>query len=107
MEHFKDLTILSETDESYIGICSCCSTINLVYKNIAIKFPEEEFNIFRDYIEKIKPEDFIFESRTGKNIFMATPVKNIVLCFSTSEIWELKAMMTQASLMLEVNRILK
>lgn len=106
MKHIDELTILSESKESYIGICHCCSIINFVYKNLAIKFKEPEFDFFKNYMNNLRPEDFIFESRTGKNIFMATPTPNMVFCFSRVEIEELKRMMNEASIMLEVNRII-
>lgn len=106
MEHNDELIILSESKEAYIGICHCCSVINFVYKNIALKFKEEEFSFFYRYMNNLSCDDFIFESKTGKNIFMATPSHNMVFCFSRSEIQELKILMNEASIMLEVNKII-
>lgn len=106
MNTLDELTILSERPEAYVGICKCCSTINFVYKNIAIKFKEDEFNYFKTYFDRLKTEEFIFESRTGKNIFMSSPAHNIVFCFGKDEVAEMKALMQEASALLEIYKIL-
>lgn len=106
MNSIDELIILSKAEESYIGICSCCSTINFVYKNIAIKFTLEEFEYFKNYFDNLIVDHFVFESRTGKNIFMSSSMPNIVFCFSKNEISGLKDLLNQASVMLEVKKIL-
>jgi hypothetical protein len=106
MDHFDDLIILSERKEAYIGLCRCCHTINFVYRNLAIQFTDEEFIYFKSYFDRLNTDDYIFESRIGKNVFMASPTKNIVYCFSKEEIELLKDLMNEASLMIEVYVIL-
>lgn len=107
MEHFDDLIILTEKEEAYIGLCRCCHTINFVYRNIAIQFTDEEFAYFKAYFDQLNTEDYLLQSRIGKNIFMASPTKNIVYCFSKEEIELLKDLMNEAVLMLEAYAILK
>lgn len=107
MEHLDKLICLSECCDGFIGICECCSNVNLLYKNIAIKLKEEEFEYFRNYLNELNPDDFIIKSRHGRNVFMRTPVKNIVLCFSKYELKELTMLFNEATLMLTAYKILK
>jgi hypothetical protein len=107
MKPLDEITILSESAEAYIGICTCCSTINFIYKNVAIKFKEEEFLYFKKYMEELNPSEFLFESKTGKNIFMSTPVNNIVFCFKKEEVEEINLLMQEAFTMLQVYKVLK
>lgn len=106
MNNLDELTILSERKEAYIGICKCCSTINFIYKNIAIKFKEEEFYYYKNYFDHLNTEEFLFESKTGKNVFMSSPISNIVFCFDKKEVEEMKQLMEEASAMLQVYKIL-
>lgn len=107
MEHLDKLIPLSENSQGFIGICECCSNISLLYNNLALKLKEEEFDFFRTYLNNLDPSDFIYESRKGKNIFMRTPVENIVFCFSREETRELTTLMNEAAIMLATYKILK
>ena len=103
----KDVIILSEKKEGYTGKCSCCDNINFVYKNIAIKFTPDEFDMFSTYLNTLNTEDFILENINGRNVFMRSPVKNIVFCFSKAEIEEIRELLNETALLLDVYRILK
>ena len=107
IEHNDDLTILAEGEEYYIGICTCCNVINLVYRNIAIKLSEEQFEYFKNYLNELQEEYYSLKSRTGKSIFMSSSNPNIVFCFSIKELHELRKLLNESSLMLEINKIFK
>lgn len=107
MKQTEDLILLSESNEAYIAKCKCCSKINVIYKNIALKLSLEEFYFFKHYFDQINPEYYFLESYTGKNIFVNSPIRNIVFCFSSEEVEELKKILNEAAVMMQVFEILE
>lgn len=97
---------LSERPNGYVGYCECCQRFNVSYNNSLFIFSEGELKGFIQIVRErlgIKP----FYTSHGKEVIVQTPMKNYFLVFTESEIGELLAMMTEASLIAEANQVLR
>lgn len=97
---------LSECPNGYVGYCDCCQRFNVSYNNSLFIFSEDELKGFIQIVRErfgIKP----FYTSHGKEVIVQTPMKNYFLVFTESEIGELLAMMTEASLIAEANQVLR
>ncbi|HEY8402596.1 MAG TPA: DUF6686 family protein [Cytophagaceae bacterium] len=102
MRDLHDMLLLSQRPEAYIAICTCCGNISFMYRNIAITFQHSEFEYFCQYFDNLKG----LKSEETDDVYMSTPVKNILFCFTKSEIKEIKQLLTEANLLLETYKIL-
>lgn len=101
-----DIVLLAQASNGYITVCTCCGTLNLLFNNIALNFTEDEFYYFKNYFDDLQERRDKEVDLTEQNVYMSTPVKNMLFCFSLLEIRQLKRLLAEASIMLQVFKIL-
>ena len=106
MSHQHRLKTLTQQENGYIGYCAGCQSFNVAYKNSLFILSESEFDCYRQ----------VMADRTGMNPFftthdkewiLKTPMPNYYLMFSEAELDEIIQMMNEASLLMEVNQLLR
>lgn len=105
MEHQHHLKTLTQCENGYIGYCTGCQTYNVAYKNSLFVLTEAEFAGYRDVMAErtaMRP----FFTTHGKEWLLRTPMPNYFLMLSDTEIDELIPMVDEATLLMEVERIL-
>lgn len=90
----------------YVGICKCCKTFNVAYKNMLFSLKEAEFERFK-YMLSQKEMMSEFRTTHGKELLISTPVPNYFILLKYSEITQLLGMLHQCSLIVEAKRILQ
>lgn len=90
----------------YVGICKCCGTFNVAYKNMLFSLSEAEFEWFKNMLAQ---KEMMSEFRTshGKELLLATPIPNYFILLKYAEIAQLLGMLHQCSLIVEARRILQ
>lgn len=89
----------------YVGICSCCGTYNVAFKNMLFSLSQAEFDWFSTLLteKRIMSE---FRTSHGKELLLPTPIPNYWILLTRAEIDQLLDMMTQCLLIVEARRIL-
>jgi hypothetical protein len=88
----------------YVGICKCCGTFNVAFKNMLFSLTEAEFDWFKNLLTQ---KEMMAEFRTshGKELLLTTPIPNYFILLTYSEIGQLLRMMNQCCLVIEARRI--
>lgn len=106
MEHEHHLRSLTQQDNGYIGFCAGCGSYNVAYKNMLFVLSESEYTYFRQALKDhlgMRP----FFTTHGKEWLLKTPMQNYYLMLTDDEISEIGQMMDDASLLMEVDDILR
>jgi hypothetical protein len=96
---------LVEWDNGYIGICRCCGTYNVAFKNLLFAFKTAEFEAFRQLLADKRGLSPLYTTH-GKEVMMPTPMNNFFLVFSHEELDELTEKLAEASPLVEAHSIL-
>jgi hypothetical protein len=109
VKHDQDpLSILSESENGYIGVCSCCKEYNFVYKNVLLSFREEELIRFGDWLMAYRYQlDTYLPLPSGRTRVYRSPLSNLFLAFYESELDELQELFSQAKLVIEARGVLE
>ncbi|WP_420150770.1 DUF6686 family protein [Spirosoma sp.] len=106
MDHQHHLKTLSQNESGYVGYCAGCRSYNLAYKNSLFILAEAEFVSYQEVITNrtaMRP----FFTTHGKEWLLKTPMSNYFVLFSEDEINELIQLMNEATLLMEVDQLLK
>lgn len=98
--------VLEHTKFGYIARCNKCENIQVAFGTSAITLDEEQFHEFRETIRDYHEAYACKESPEVKDLYIPTEVPSISLVFSYKEIEILMEMLEQASLSLEVHKVL-
>lgn len=103
---YNTLRVLSQSDNGYIGQCSCCDHYNFVFGNFLFIFTEDGLNGFNSVLY----ENDLFHSLetalpNGKCVLLPSPIPNFMLSFSKVEMTEIKGLFQETLLALEIERI--
>lgn len=109
MMHVQEpLSILSETKNGYIGVCSCCMEYNFVYKNILLAFREQELLRFAEWVidYRYHPDTFL-PLPHGRTRVYRSPLSNMFLAFFDHELDEVQKLVSQAKLIMEARKLVE
>lgn len=103
-----NLKTLHHNELGYVAKCKKCNHIQLAFGTVAITQEEGELYQFKKFISKHLATNNS-ENETicpnQKNIYLQTPVSNILFVFSKNELKLLNELLEQSILMLEVEKI--
>lgn len=105
MTHKHHIRTLAETDFGYVGICQCCSTVNVAFQNSLFCLTLDQFDAFAEMMHDrliMRP----FGTSHGKQWMLPTPMPNYFLLFAETDLDNLCALLTEAAPVLEAERIL-
>ena len=103
---YSALRILSQSDNGYIGLCSCCGHYNFVFGNFLFVFTEHGLNGFHAVLyDKQHLHSLETSLPNGKTILLPSPIPNFMLSFNESEMEEIKGLFQETLLALEIDRI--
>lgn len=106
MEHQHHLRNLIQQENGYIGYCAGCQSYNVAYKNSLFILSESEFACYREVMAErtaMRP----FFTTHDKSWLLKTPMPNYFMLFSDNELDELVQMMDEASILMEVDQLLR
>jgi hypothetical protein len=91
-----------------ISQCGCSARVQLSFGNFVLGLSEAELDVLKDYIPPLYEE----ESKLGtpvdeRNIFLSPSINHLMLAFSLQELDGLMDLINQASLVLEIQNIIK
>ncbi|WP_337040870.1 DUF6686 family protein [Emticicia sp. 17c] len=102
------LVLLASCAYGYVGKCNCCEKYNLVFNNQLFIFSEEDLRYFRRMLED---ETTVFEAGNlcgnGRTIGLKTPLNNFFIMFTPKELENLKNMLDDTFVMIEVSKVLQ
>ncbi len=98
--------ILEHNKFGYVARCKKCQSIQLAFGTTAITLDEKQFDEFRETIRDYYTAYACKESPEIKDLYVSTEVPAISMVFSYKEIEILMEMLEQASISLEVKRVL-
>lgn len=103
---YNALRILSQSDNGYIGQCSCCDHYNFVFGNLLFIFTEEGLNGFHTVLyDKMHFHSLEKPLPNNKTILLPSPIPNFMLSFSEAEMEEIKGLFQETLLVMEIDRI--
>lgn len=91
-----------------ISQCGCSARIQLSFGNFVLGLSEAELEVLKNYI----PPLYEAESKQGtpvdeRNIFLSPSIHHLMLAFSLEELEGLMDLLNQASLVLEIQNIIR
>ncbi|WP_422361434.1 DUF6686 family protein [Reichenbachiella sp.] len=103
-----DPNILSHGPNFSITNCACCRRIGLYYKNLLIGYTHKNFNKFVENYSKIDFEDHaVYFPDESARIIIKTPHKDIQINLDFQEFTELRGILQESKLLLEVYDLIK
>ncbi len=103
---YKSLRILSQTDNGYIGQCSCCDHYNFVFGNLIFIFSADGLSGFQSVLyDQTQLQLLDTPLPNKKNYILPSPIPNFMLSFDGEEIEEIKNLFQECLLTLEIDRI--
>lgn len=98
--------ILEHNKFGYIARCNKCENIQLAFGTTAITLDEDQFDEFRETIRDYHEAYACKENPEVKDLYVPTVEPSISMVFSYKEIEILMEMLEQASLSLEIHKVL-
>jgi len=91
-----------------ISQCACSARIQLTFSNFVLELTESELEVLQAYIPPLYEQ----EKQSGlqaneRNIFLSSSVHHLMLAFSLEELAGLMDLIHQASIVLQIKKILK
>lgn len=105
MAHHHQFRTLAQNHLGYIGLCTSCQTINVAFQNSLFCLTLDQFNAFAEIMHDrfdMRP----FCTTHGKELLLATPLPNYFLMFTEDELDLFCDLLTEATPVLETERIL-
>lgn len=103
---YNSLRILSQSENGYIGQCSCCDHYNFVFGNALFIFTEDGLTGFHSVLyDKCYFQKLEEPLPHGKNHLLLSPIPNFMLSFDSDEMEEIKNLFQEALLALEIDKI--
>ena len=103
---YNALRILSQSDNGYIGQCSCCDHYNFVFGNFLFIFTEEGLHGFHSVLyDKQHFHSLGKPLPNNKTILLPSPIPNFMLSFSETEMEEIKGLFQETLLAMEIDKI--
>lgn len=100
------LRMLSQCENGYIGQCSCCDHYNFAYRNFLFIFTEAGLVGFQSMLYNEECLHVLeTPTRNGKSVMLPSPIPNFMLTFDEVELEEVKALLQESLLVLEVDKI--
>ena len=100
--------VLVSSDYFNISICKCCNRVGMFYKNLLVGFEVCEFT---NFCKEVTQLDFynncVYFPNGQTHLVVETCHQNIQFSFNESEFQELKSMLNESMLMLEVHQALE
>lgn len=108
MHQDSPLSILAETDNGYIGVCSCCQEFNFVYKNILLAFRQDELMRFCDWLISYRyHNDTFLPLPHGRTRVYRSPLSNLFIAFYEDELDEVDQLFSEAKLIIEARNLVQ
>ncbi|MCF0057858.1 DUF6686 family protein [Dyadobacter sp. CY356] len=102
----SSLRILSQSKNGYIGQCSCCDHYNFVFGNVLFIFSEDGLSGFHAMLyDKHQFQSLDTALPHGRNHLLRSPIPNFMLSFNDDEVEEIKNLLQETLLALEIDRI--
>jgi hypothetical protein len=101
---YSKLRILSQTENGYIGQCSCCDHYNLAFGNFLLIFSENGLSGFNSMLHD-RHHALDTPLSNGKSIVLPSPIPSLMLSFNEAEMEELKGLFQESLLVMEVDKI--
>lgn len=99
--------VLVSSDHFNVSMCTCCHRIGLYYNNLLAGFELEEFTMFGESVSRLRFYPNCVNFPNGEAyIILDTCHPDIQFCFKAEEFSELKTVLTESLLMLEVHQAL-
>lgn len=98
--------VLEHTKFGYVARCNRCENLQLAFGTTSITLTEEQFHEFRETIRDYHLAYSYKDQPEIKDIYIPTELPSISLVFSFKELGFLMEMLEQASLSLEVHKVL-
>lgn len=83
-----------------------CGQINLAFGNVFFCFSEEDFFAFCKHITEVHSKHIANMEEERKTLLLTTEQKNLMLAMNGIELNNLKDLLNEALLMLDINNIL-
>lgn len=98
-----DPSILATAKDCCIAKCGRCGGYSLVFKNVVVHFNCENYRRFKQFIECMKPEDYMQPIGEAHKMLLETYDKRISLLIDCDELYTLRNMMAKAQLRENIN----
>jgi hypothetical protein len=107
MHQGPEFQIISQCDNGYIGYCPCCEQLNFVYKNVLLTFREEGMYHFCDWLIECKGDpDHTYHLDKGTHYLYSSPLRNMFLFYSESDLQEIEKLYAEARIILEARKLI-
>lgn len=108
MHQQSSFEILAESDNGYIGICTCCQEFNFVYKNVVLAFQQEELIRFCEWLITYRHHnDTYLPLPHGRTRVYRSPLTNLFIAFHDHELDEVSQLFSQVQLVLEARSLVQ
>lgn len=97
--------LLSNNSYGCVTMCNRRAHVQVCFGNVLFALTQEEFSNFNKHICCIHQKHFR-ELMEGKKLFIKTERQSLMIAFSGNELNNLKNLLSEASLMMEVEQIL-
>lgn len=100
--------VLVSSDYFNISICKCCKSVGMLYKNLLVSFEPKEFAKFCEGFSKLDFYSNCVYFPNGKTYLVVdTAHPDIQFSFNEAEFDELKLILEESQLMMEVHKALE
>jgi hypothetical protein len=89
-------TLFHDNGIGYVVRCRECEKIQLGYSNLVITFTDEDFASFKEWLQRLEPEQNNRQSENLRNIIIPTPCEGMKLLVSRRELTEFIMMLDTA-----------
>lgn len=104
--HKESYQLLTECENGYVGVCTCCKEFNFGYKNVLLSFQEDAlFRFFTWLIECRDKPEYHLDLPHGRGHVYQSPMHNLFLVYSTEELDEIETLFVEVQLVLQARNI--